>query len=530
VAERSLAEQYYWGSGVKQSDHDAFAWFYSAALQDDTKAEEYLGYFYRAARGISRNYRDSYVWYYRAATKGDRLAQSNLGDLYYWGNGVQQSYTDAFAWFYTAALQDDSMAERYLGSLYQLGRGVSRNDQYAFAWYFRAATRGDAVAQRDLAEQYYQGEGVKQSDRDAFAWFYSAALQDDSEAEQYLGFLYRKGRGVDRSYQDSYAWYYRSAERNDPYGEWGLAYMYQEGLGVKPNIREALRWYQKAYAALPDNERLTKALAHASLKAFEESPDSTPLDSSLMMKAFRRPILIGFFIFTAFYVVGGIVLFFFTFRTSGAPPGIFVAIGWIVFFLESQGVAMLGAFIFGKSLSAGSFFGMISLFSGLPVLLSSCGSNRNRVWKASPASWKALLLYGIGACVSIFIIDTGYQEIYTHIFHGKLPSQPTKALITNAVHGAKWIAFVTIAFVMPITEEIIFRGYFFDALRKRWSGKIAIPVTAFAFASMHFQGYYFVPLFGFGLVLGWLRFKTDSVRLPMFLHALNNFIATLFVV
>jgi hypothetical protein len=83
---------------------------------------------------------------------------------------------------------------------------------------------------------------------------------------------------------------------------------------------------------------------------------------------------------------------------------------------------------------------------------------------------------------------------------------------------------------MPVAEEIIFRSYLFDALRQRFSGKIVVIITALAFSLLHFQWLYFVPLFGFGLILGWVRLKTDFLRLPVFLHAMNNGLLLAFAV
>ncbi len=52
-------------------------------------------------------------------------------------------------------------------------------------------------------------------------------------------------------------------------------------------------------------------------------------------------------------------------------------------------------------------------------------------------------------------------------------------------------------------------------------------ITAFCFALAHFQAFYFVPLFAMGLALGWLRLQTRSLRVPMLMHAFNNWIALL---
>jgi hypothetical protein len=55
-----------------------------------------------------------------------------------------------------------------------------------------------------------------------------------------------------------------------------------------------------------------------------------------------------------------------------------------------------------------------------------------------------------------------------------------------------------------------------------FSGNTTVIITALGFSLVHFQLLYFVPLAGTGLILGWARLKTDSLRFPVFLHLLNN--------
>jgi len=521
-AQAAMGRMYFYGRGVAKDQAAATAWYRKAAMQGDAAGERGLGFQYFYGNGVPQSYKDAFAWFYSAAMQGIVEGERDLALRYYRGEGVAQSYKDAFAWFYSAAMQGDVVGERYLALQYYYGRGAPKNYKDAFAWFYSAAVHGGATDENTLALRYYTGEGVAQSDKDAFAWFYSAAVQDDPEAEQYLGALYRDGRGVIKNDSKSFAWYYRSAQFNNPYGEWGLAYMYQKGRGVKPDVGEALKWYQKAQAGLPQNEKLKKDLAHASLKAFLENPAASSLDSNLIMTAFRRPIVIFFDILTAIYIAGGIVLVYFTLEATTAPPGILVSLGWVVFYLEGQGVSMLALLIFGKSFSAESLFGTMALVCALPVIISTCGPGRHRVWKASPVSWKMLFLYAAGAYVGTSLIFTEYHKIYTLFLHASVPSQSTRVLITKAKHASSWLSYGTIGLIMPVAEEIMFRSYLFDAFRRRFSGAFTIIATAFIFSLIHFQLTYFVPLFGFGVVLGWVRLKTDSLRLPALLHAINN--------
>lgn len=460
--------------------------------------------------------------YLAAANAGDAKAEFHLGYFYEFGPPAARDLPQAAEWYRKAADQGYAPAQTDLGYMYNHGLGVTKDEETAVAWYLKSAQQGDTVAERDLALGYLQGKGIRQSDQDAFDWFCSAARQDDPTAEEYLGYLYREGRGVTRDDRASFAWYYRSAQRNDPYGEENLASLYERGRGVSQDSAEALKWYLKAQASLPESKSLKGAIAITSLRVFLENRDSgSKVDLSLLLTAFRKEILVLFGALTLGYLVGGVTLLHLTFRTPDVPK-LPVALGWTVLYLESQGVAFLGLCLLGRTVSADVLVGTTAFFCAVPVIISSCGPSWNRIWRPSIVSWKFLIFYGVGAYAAMALIGFGYEKAYAWIVHAPLPSQPTWAIFGKAKDASLGTAYLAVAFLLPMAEEIIFRGYLFGALRRRFSGKIVVIITALIFALIHFQRLYFVPLVGFGLILGWIRLKTDSLRLPVLLHAINN--------
>ena len=71
----------------------------------------------------------------------------------------------------------------------------------------------------------------------------------------------------------------------------------------------------------------------------------------------------------------------------------------------------------------------------------------------------------------------------------------------------------------------VFRGFLFDAVERRWSGKVALVVTTLAFAFAH--GFvYALPILVLAVILGLFRMKTGHLRICILLHALNNTLAT----
>ena len=492
AAERNLGICYLNGRGVDEDDTAAFAWIYAAARQDDIIAERYTGYLYRTGRGIARDDETAFTWYLVAARHGDAISERNLGSLCRLGRGTAQDDKAAFAWYWAAAQLDDATAETNLGFIYQQGRGVARDDHAAFAWYYVAAAR-----------------------------------HDDASAEQYLGSLYRVGRGVPRDDKAAFAWTYRSAERHDHYGEWNLSVLYEAGRGTPQDTREALAWARKAFAGLPQNETLRQHVAILSVRDFLETRDATSLDVNFIVSAFRPTIVLCFLIAAVTYALLGATLGLFTFRRQG-PPHLALAVGWISFYLESQFVAVFASLLLGNALTADMFILMIAVWGALPVVLFSLGSNWHRQWQPSTVPWRTQAAWFLGCVLAVVVIDFGYDQILALATGDHLGAQSTRALFTKAKDSSPWIALTNIGLVLPIAEEILFRGYLYDALRKRWSAAATIILSALAFGAIHFQLAQFPLLFGMGLIFGWAKLKTGSLRLPVGLHALNNTLGIVF--
>jgi len=88
------------------------------------------------------------------------------------------------------------------------------------------------------------------------------------------------------------------------------------------------------------------------------------------------------------------------------------------------------------------------------------------------------------------------------------------------------LAFLVIAVIAGIGEELIFRGLI---MRKLLLGTgnphIAIWVSAFIFAVIHFQFYGILPRMMLGVLFGYFYLWTGNIRVPIFAHIFNNGLA-----
>jgi membrane protease YdiL (CAAX protease family) len=82
--------------------------------------------------------------------------------------------------------------------------------------------------------------------------------------------------------------------------------------------------------------------------------------------------------------------------------------------------------------------------------------------------------------------------------------------------------FVRMCTLVPIAEEIAFRGFTLFQLERVLAPREALIVQAVLFAALHFSAVSIPSHFVIGVVFGVLRQKTGSLYPPILLHALWN--------
>ena len=86
-------------------------------------------------------------------------------------------------------------------------------------------------------------------------------------------------------------------------------------------------------------------------------------------------------------------------------------------------------------------------------------------------------------------------------------------------------AFIVVAILAPMLEELFFRGFILRTFTKTWPPWLASILTAVLFALIHFQLQTILPLFFLGLILNYAYQRTGSVWTSVAFHSLNNTIA-----
>ncbi len=87
------------------------------------------------------------------------------------------------------------------------------------------------------------------------------------------------------------------------------------------------------------------------------------------------------------------------------------------------------------------------------------------------------------------------------------------------------VSFVLVAILGPLSEEFLFRGWLFTALRPKFGVIATILVTAALFAMAHWESthLYAMAVFPVGLLLGYARERSGGMRATFAFHGIYNF-------
>lgn len=108
-----------------------------------------------------------------------------------------------------------------------------------------------------------------------------------------------------------------------------------------------------------------------------------------------------------------------------------------------------------------------------------------------------------------------------------MPDNQNSAFMLEIYQSAKsrWLLYLAAVIAAPIYEEVFFRGFLFKGLRSSRlgaSGTIMFTSLCWAVVHMQYDYVYISTIFVLGLYLGYARYRSQSLLLPIFLHMLYN--------
>jgi membrane protease YdiL (CAAX protease family) len=169
-------------------------------------------------------------------------------------------------------------------------------------------------------------------------------------------------------------------------------------------------------------------------------------------------------------------------------------------------------------------YGIVLLF-GIYVLRQR-GASFADVMGLRSRQYKRLIVTGIIAFLVFKPLHMIYQTGMLSTFY--VLSLPIKAhpvvedLVGRGPAELKLALALSVGLSAPFFEEVFFRGFLYQAIRRRTYAWGAVVLTAMLFASIHPGAFLAVQVFPLGMMLAYLMEKTGSLIPCMVVHLLVN--------
>lgn len=160
-----------------------------------------------------------------------------------------------------------------------------------------------------------------------------------------------------------------------------------------------------------------------------------------------------------------------------------------------------------------------------PMLYASAKSRSNETWaeEADPidrngwgksAFWTALMVSVamIAAAILIEPISLLLPEM----------DGATKLAIERLLKGPLWVGLLSVSVFAPFFEEWLCRGMILKGLLKKMKPVWAIIISGIIFGLIHGNVWQAIPASLIGMLLGYVYWKTGSLKLTMLMHCVNN--------
>lgn len=148
-------------------------------------------------------------------------------------------------------------------------------------------------------------------------------------------------------------------------------------------------------------------------------------------------------------------------------------------------------------------------------------NNITRAYRFNKISSPHLLYTIILGCFVCFL-SIGFSGLFNL---GTLDPEATETLNNLVMNNSIWVTLLSVGIIVPISEEIIFRGSVFKNLSEHFNIKWVIVIQAVIFSVYHFNLVQALPTLIIGLVIGFAVYYTNSIISGIIIHILNNSIA-----
>jgi membrane protease YdiL (CAAX protease family) len=210
---------------------------------------------------------------------------------------------------------------------------------------------------------------------------------------------------------------------------------------------------------------------------------------------------------------------------------------WLVFVLALTALNYVGRFAAEDTLDEDIAYqwtasiGIVIQFGvmlGILLLIAKGLPKRELFAMRRPRSWKRALGLAAASLGVIYLGSLAYTGILSLL--GDFDPTEEQGLVPDewdSSRAAPFVAFfLAVTFLAPFVEELTYRGLGFS-LFQPYGVALAVVSTGLLFGLTHGLLIGLPVLAFFGMVVGWLRARTNSVYPGMLLHATFNAVALL---
>jgi membrane protease YdiL (CAAX protease family) len=141
-------------------------------------------------------------------------------------------------------------------------------------------------------------------------------------------------------------------------------------------------------------------------------------------------------------------------------------------------------------------------------------------------SWRNFLFGVIALIILVMVWDLVSRATGREVEPGFMGDVLKSALDD----GALWLLVIAFCVAAPITEEIFARGFLYRGWSEtflRPAGAIVLSSIVWTMLHLQYDWFFLGEVFSIGLLLGYVRYRSNSTWLTIVIHGLNNLAATL---
>lgn len=208
-----------------------------------------------------------------------------------------------------------------------------------------------------------------------------------------------------------------------------------------------------------------------------------------------------------------------------------IDIVWLpVLFLAGVALGVIVTLILTLAVSAeaAATYGMVITYplQFIPMMIyASVKSNRNNGFEKGYAldssnfngrsGFSMALITGAMALAGAFVLEPVSMLLPEM-------SEEMKAAMEMMLQGPVLLVLLSVSVFAPFFEEWLCRGIILRGLLAKVKPGWAIVISAMVFGLIHMNLWQAIPAFLIGLVLGYVYYKTGSLKLTMLMHCVNN--------